>query len=65
MHTLSDALRTARARWLGGDPEAWSCYVECCLRLEAEIATAKRTSERTSPCPAEPGRLASDRAPQR
>ncbi len=35
----SSALRDARARWLGGDADAWAHYAECCRELDAERRT--------------------------
>jgi len=39
-----DALGDARTRWLDGDADAWSHYVERCLQLEVELQSVELQS---------------------
>jgi len=45
-----DALGDDRARWLDGEPGAWATYSASCLRLEADLRSAKSACTPSPTC---------------
>ena len=46
--SLPQLISNARAQWLNGDPQAWTRYVACCLKLEAEQREAQQRAASTA-----------------